>query len=176
MQLIRLLIVVVLLLGCLENNALADLNIFINSLNDRAYASPLEYNNQLSSQFGMPQPQVASLLRSVAVPGDAFMVLQLSRMLGLPYERVLQTYNADRGRGWGNIAKDLGIKPGSAEFHALKNGNYSLTGAPGGGKPYGKSKGPDKEYGMDHDPGKSGRWDDMDVPGQGKGKGKGHNK
>ena len=176
MRIIRLCIVIGLMLGTMEGSAHADINIFINGLNDRAYRTPMDYNYQLSNQFGLPQPQVASLLRSVAVPGDAFMVLQLARMLGLPYERVLHTYNADRGRGWGNIAKDLGIKPGSPEFHALKNGNFSLTGEPGGGKPHGKSKGPDKDYDVRYDKGKHGNDDYLDVPGQGKGKGKGHNK
>jgi len=176
MRIIRLCIVLGLLLGSMENSAQADINIFINGLNDRAYATPMDYNYQLSNQFGLPQPQVASLLRSVAVPGDAFMVLQLARMLGMPYERVLHTYNADRGRGWGNIAKDLGIKPGSAEFHALKNGNFSLTGVPGGGKPHGKDKGPDKDYDVGYGKGKHGNDDFLDAPGLGKGKGKGHNK
>ena len=27
------------------------------------------------------------------------------------------------GKGWGNLAKTLGIKPGSREFHALKRGH-----------------------------------------------------
>lgn len=176
MRIIRLCIVIGLLLGTMEGSAHADINIFINGLNDRAYRTPMDYNYQLSNQFGLPQPQVASLLRSVAVPGDAFMVLQLARMLGLPYERVLHTYNADRGRGWGNIAKDLGIKPGSAEFHALKNGNFSLTGVPGGGKSHGKDKGPDKDYDGGYGKGKHGNDDYLEAPGQGKGKGKGHNK
>jgi len=176
MRIFRLCIVTGLLLGTMGSSAHADVNIFINSLNDRAYRTPMDYNDQLSNQFGLPQPQVTSLLRSVAVPGDAFMVLQLARMLGMPYERVLHTYNTDRGRGWGNIAKDLGIKPGSAEFHALKNGNFSLTGVPGGGKPHGKDKGPGKDYDVGYGKGKHGNDDYLEAPGQGKGKGKGHNK
>jgi len=40
----------------------------------------------------------------------------------------------------------LGIKPGSAEFHALKRGNLKFTGQPasgdaGPGKSHGKGKG-----------------------------------
>ena len=32
-------------------------------------------------------------------------------------------YKSDKGKGWGVLAKSLGIKPGSQEFHALKSGD-----------------------------------------------------
>jgi len=34
---------------------------------------------------------------------------------------VANQYKAHRGKGWGMIAKEIGIKPGSEEFMALKN-------------------------------------------------------
>jgi len=149
-------------------SAHADLNIFLGDLNNRSYAAPNEYNNQLSAQFGVPQSLVSSLIRSVAAPSDAFMVLQLAQMLGLPHERVLQTYNTNRGKGWGVIAKELGIKPGSAEFHALKQGNFALTGTPGNSKAHGK------KIEQGYDPGQN--QDKGQGQGKDKGKGKGHNK
>jgi hypothetical protein len=39
------------------------------------------------------------------------------------------------------MAKSLGIKPGSAEFHALKNGDLDLFRTGQGGKGPGKGKG-----------------------------------
>lgn len=147
-------------------SAHADLNIFLGDLNNRSYAAPNDYNNQLSAQFGVPQSLVSSLIRSVAAPSDAFMVLQLARMLGLPHEQVLQTYNTNRGKGWGVIAKELGIKPGSAEFHALKQGDFALTGTPGNSKAHGKKKEQGYDFGQDKGQGQ----------GKDKGKGKGHNK
>jgi len=149
-------------------SAHADLNIFLGDLNHRSYAAPNEYNSQLSAQFGVPQSLVSSLIRSVAAPSDAFMVLQLAQMLGLPHDRVLQTYNSNRGKGWGVIAKDLGIKPGSAEFHALKQGDFALTGTPGNSKPHGKKKEQGYELEQYQDKGQG--------QGKDKGKGKGHNK
>ena len=35
---------------------------------------------------------------------------------------MLRIYERDHGQGWGVIAQRLGIKPGSAAFHALKGG------------------------------------------------------
>lgn len=145
-------------------SAHADLDGFLSGLNSRARSDIDDYGVRLSVQFGVPQPQVYSLIRSVAVPADAFMCLQLGQMLRLPPERILQTYNANRGRGWGVIAKELGIKPGSAEFHALKRGDFALTGTPG--TPHGKTR---DLYGDENVPGN----DHSQGQGQGKNKDKG---
>ena len=119
-----------------------------------------DYGLRLSAQFGRPLPEVHTLMRSVAEPADAFMCLQLSQMLGVPPQRVMSIYNQNRGRGWGTIAKSLGIKPGSPEFHALKQGDFALTGAPGGhsgyangdhgNKGHGNGKGKEKGHGKGH--------------------------
>ena len=63
----------------------------------------------------------------VATPADAFMVFQLGQMAHRPPETVVHTYQRPQGKGWGVIAKELGIKPGSREFHALKNGDLTFT-------------------------------------------------
>lgn len=55
-------------------------------------------------------------------PADVYMIGELAQTSGLPFATVANRFDANRGRGWGVIAKDLGIKPGSAQFHALKNG------------------------------------------------------
>lgn len=55
-------------------------------------------------------------------PGDIYYACALAYQLGRPCLDVLRIYERDHGQGWGAIAKRLGIKPGSAEFHALKGG------------------------------------------------------
>jgi hypothetical protein len=62
-------------------------------------------------------------------------------------EVVMATYESHKGKGWGVIAKELGIKPGSAEFHALKRGDFVLSGAPGGGSDNRQAKGAGKGKG-----------------------------
>ncbi len=73
------------------------------------------------------------------------MCFQLGYMASTPYERVVQVYQGNKGKGWGVIAKSLGIKPGSPEFHALKRGDFVFNGEPmaptGKGKGKGKGKG-----------------------------------
>lgn len=88
------------------------------------------------------------------------MILHLSQMSHVAPEVVLQRYQRNRGKGWGNLALELGIKPGSPEFHALKRGNLSFNGVSGSGA--------DKKQGKDNVHGKDQR------QGREKSQGKGH--
>jgi len=120
------------------------------SVNVQARADMNGFSVRLGAQFGVPVPQVQSIMRVVESPADAFMCLQLGQMTHEQPEVVLRTYESHKGKGWGVIAKELGIKPGSAEFHALKRGDFNFTGAPGtsaddrqakgGGKGKGRNK------------------------------------
>ena len=125
----------------------ADLDDFLRRVNDQAKADISSFNVKLSAQFGIPVPRVDEILRVVAAPADAFMVLQLGQMSNKQPEAVVQTYQANRDKGWGVIAKELGIKPGSPEFHALKRGDFSFTGKAGGSGEQGKGKGKGKGKG-----------------------------
>jgi hypothetical protein len=136
-----LLAVTVLLLVCGPALAGGGLDVFLDNLNVEARADLPGFSARISAQFGVPLPQVHAVLGSVAVPADAFMVFQLGQMTNRSPDLVLHDYQANRGRGWGVIAKSLGIKPGSAEFHALKRGDFVLDGGPGGGKSKGKGRG-----------------------------------
>lgn len=123
-------------------SAHADLDTFLSRLNTQAKADPNNFNIRLSAQFGIPLPHVEAIIRVVDSSADAFMCLQLSRMTKRDPDFVVQAYKNNKGRGWGVIAKELGIKPGSSEFHALKRGDFKLKGEPGGSaKEKGKTKG-----------------------------------
>jgi len=124
---------------------------FLANVNVQARVDLPGFSARISNQFGVPLPQVQAIVQTVREPADAFMVCELGQMSGRSTESVMEVYGPGKGKGWGVIAKELGIKPGSAEFHALKNGNLSFSGTPSGN---------------DGAPGK----------GKGKGRGKGHNK
>src|SRR5262245_35949677 len=112
--------------------ARADLNGFLASLNVQAQADMGGFSIKLGAQFGVPAPQVQTIIQAVAKPADAFMVLQCAEMAAKPPEAALQTYQANKTKGWGVIAQQMGIKPGSPEFHKLKSGDLALTGTRGG--------------------------------------------
>jgi hypothetical protein len=118
----------------------ASLDGFLGSLNVQARADIPRYNMQISAQFGVPVAQVEDVMRRMPSPADGFMVFQLGTMTSRPPETVVSTFEKHHGKGWGVIAKDLGIKPGSPEFHRLKRGDFALTGKPVNGSGHGKGE------------------------------------
>ncbi len=138
------------LLLCPATAVWASLDGFMANLNVQARADLPGFKAGIAAQFGVPLPQVDAVFAQVAAPADVFMTFQLGQMTNKPAPVVLQTYRASKSKGWGAMAKELGIKPGSAEFHALKDGNLRYIGQQGGGGD--------------------------ERPGKGKGRGKGHNK
>jgi hypothetical protein len=77
-------------------------------------------------------------------PGDIYMALELSKIGRVTLDNVLSIYKTNKSKGWGFIAKEVGIKPGSAEFHQLKN-NASSNKDKGKGKKQSKAKGKSKK-------------------------------
>ena len=124
--------------------ASSDLDSFIKSLNVQAQADLGAFKVRLSTQFGVPVPKVDAIMASVRTPGDAYMCFRVGQVASQPVEVVTKQYQAHKGQGWGVIAKNLGIKPGSKEFHALKKGDFNGDDSDSGkgkGKGRGKGKG-----------------------------------
>ena len=96
------------------------------------YRAP--FVNEMVRYYGAPRSLVDELLNTRRwTPGDVYYACSLARAAGRPCREVADAYDSDRGQGWGVIAKRMGIKPGSAEFHALKRGivpTYDRWGRP----------------------------------------------
>ena len=79
--------------------------------------------DEMVRYHGAPRDLVTDLLTHRRwEPGDVYMACSIASIIGRPCRYVVDEYERDRGQGWGNIAKRMGIKPGSPEFHRLKNG------------------------------------------------------
>ena len=97
-----------------------------NSLNDinrygNRYRDP--FADEMVRYYGAPRDLVTDLLvRQRWAPGDVYYACALAQVIGRPCRYVVDEWNRDHGQGWGVVAKRLGIKPGSAEFHRLKKG------------------------------------------------------
>lgn len=103
-----------------------------------------------------PRPWVETLVveRRYA-PADVYMLAECAYRSGTSYDEALRIYERHHGEGWGAMAKRMGIKPGSADFHALKQGSgrVAAIGAGGAsaapGKSQGKAKGKGKNKNKD---------------------------
>lgn len=105
---------------------LGDINVFARGDSNR-------FIDDVVVSFGAPRYLVSEYLVDRRwAPGDIYYGCAIAYQLRIPCADVLRDYGQNHGQGWGVIAQRLGIKPGSAAFHALK-GNV--------GKGHGKFKG-----------------------------------
>jgi len=121
-----------------------DLDSFRSEINVTAHADIGGFRADLSATFGLSSGEIDGLLEICDSPGDVYIALRVGEVAHVHVDRVVTEYQAHKGQGWGVIAKNLGIKPGSAEFHALKDGRFATNtadGSSGHGKDSKKGKG-----------------------------------
>lgn len=144
--------------------------------NNRGY-----FVDDVVNTYGAPRYLVNDLLTTRRwSPGDVYYASALAYQTRRPFGDVVKMYEQDRGQGWGVIAQRMGIKPGSAEFHALKgnvgksSGRYKSHPGKGNQAKGGYDDGPgnsgNKAKGDDDAPGNSGKSGNSDKGNSGKGK------
>ena len=125
----------------------ADLDTYLRSLNVSAEADFGGFRAQVGAQFGASGSQLDLAFRTAEHPADAAVCLWLAQQSRQPVEVVVREYSTRKGQGWGALAQSLGIKPGSAAFKALKQGDLGwqpAVAAGGSGKAKGTGKGKGK--------------------------------
>src|SRR5512135_536764 len=122
MKPVRVLIALSLIILFAASTAVAGDFDWMRDLDIRAQADPSGFRAQLATRFRIGDTQISAVLSNVESPADAYMVFRLGEMSNHAPDYVLRRYKSGRGKGWGALAKSLGIKPGSREFHALKRG------------------------------------------------------
>jgi hypothetical protein len=142
MKVLKMLFVVSMALLLVSSTAVAGDFDWIRDFNIQAEADPSGFRARLATRFNIGDAQIKIVLNNVEKPADAYMVLRLGEMSKQPTENVIEKYKSDKGKGWGALAKSIGIKPGSKEFHALKRGHDFYDE-----KPKVKSKGKGKSKG-----------------------------
>ena len=107
----------------------SELDLTLGNINTEAQADIQRFMSDLSSQYNVPKCDIEDMINLDGFePADAFMAVKVSNLSGKPLEDVANEYKNNKAKGWGVIAQKMGIKPGSEEFHALKNeGNCMLN-------------------------------------------------
>jgi hypothetical protein len=126
---------------------------WVKDFNIKAEADPSGLRARLAARFKIGNAEIEAVLSNVEKPADAFMVFRLGEMSRQSTDSVVEKYKTGKGKGWGALAKSLGIKPGSREFHALKRGN-NLYDAKLKGKDKSKGKNEKKSKGNKKSKGK----------------------
>jgi hypothetical protein len=112
----------------------------LEQLNVAAHADPDAFLRRLSSMHDIPEQELRRARDAYGLGGaDLFMTTALARNTRRPVYSVAEEFKHNQGKGWGVIAQDMGIKPGSAEFHQLKRDAKSTARSGSQGKGHGKS-------------------------------------
>ena len=110
------------------NTGDAGLDLTLADLNVQAKADLDGFKAELSVSYGTSQDEIGHLLDDEKMePADVYMALELTNIVRKPLDTVVKTYAENKERGWGYIAKQLGIKPGTPEFKALKSKSSERT-------------------------------------------------
>lgn len=102
-------------------------------VNTQANSNLSEFKTRINADYGISFPKIGQMLE-IMKPGDIEISVRIGKQLNISVDRVIGSYKINKDKGWGAIAKDLGIKPGSPAFHALKgkpkkgNGNSGNQG------------------------------------------------
>jgi hypothetical protein len=127
------------------HSSAVELDSFLGEINVTARADLGSFRADLSATFGVSSGEVTGLFEIFDSPADVYITLRIGEIAKVSIDRVVTEYRENKTQGWGLIAKNLGIKPGSPEFHALKQGRLAAHGRGGSsGKP-GKGQGAKKE-------------------------------
>ena len=79
------------------------------------------FKTNLVLSYDISDKKIDHLSISVKMePAEIYLALELTKLSGKSIDQVVEIYEVNKDKGWGFIAKELGIKPGSPEFHKLK--------------------------------------------------------
>jgi hypothetical protein len=95
----------------------------LRDMNNYGYRYREPFIDEMVRYHGAPRDLVRDLLINERwAPGDIYYACSIASIIGRPCRYVVDEWEQDHGQGWGVMAKRMGIKPGSAEFHRLKKG------------------------------------------------------
>jgi hypothetical protein len=130
-----------------------DMDKALTDINTEANADIETFKSEMETTLSLPK-QKSEVLLSTMKPADVYMVAQTAQTIGKPIDEVASAYEKNKDKGWGVTAKELGIKPGSKEFKALK-GKVKDKGKKAKAKSSEKAKKNDKEKSDEKTKGKS---------------------
>ncbi len=93
----------------------------LKSITVEANKDLVTFKANVVTTYGTTLEKVNSLFTVGMTAGDVVISFEIIKLTKRPISEVITVYKSSKSKGWGAMAKELGIKPGSAEFHALKD-------------------------------------------------------
>lgn len=127
------------------NTGDVNLDAELNLYNTKAKSDMASFEAEMKASFSITDKKLDYMMGNLHMaPGEIYLALEISNITKVDVDQVLSVYETDKSKGWGYIAKQVGIKPGSSEFHQLKNNTKAQKGK-GTGKSQPKGKGKTKK-------------------------------
>lgn len=127
------------------NSGNSQLDADLNVINSRASADFGSFKADMKLSYNVTEKNFNYMSGSLQMaPGEIYLALEISKIANVQLDEVLSIYEAHKSKGWGFIAKQAGIKAGSADFHQLKN-NASSKKEKGFGRKQSQPKGNKKK-------------------------------
>ena len=93
----------------------------LKALNEEAKSDPEGFLRRLSQRHNIPEEQIRQAKEKNGLDdADTYMATALARRAKRPVGDVAAEYRKNKDQGWGAMARNMGIKPGSPEFKQLK--------------------------------------------------------
>lgn len=93
----------------------------LENLNIEAKTNLDDFTASISISYGVSKETVTKLIvEDKMEPADVYMTFEIATVQNQPVDTVLAVYKKNKGKGWGVMAQDMGIKPGSESFKELK--------------------------------------------------------
>jgi hypothetical protein len=132
-----------------------ELDATLSKMNADAKTNLTSFKTELAKTYTTTTSKIDELMKKGMAISDVFMTFEIAKITKKPVDTVVKSYEVNKNKGWGAIAKEMGIKPGSPEFHQLKGNskkggkpsNSSTSPAPAKGKPANPGKGNSKGKG-----------------------------
>ncbi len=97
-----------------------ELEISLNEINVYVRPELPDFYAEITLDWGVPAPQLRAVAYRLS-PAELYFAAFIASASHEPIERVVESYDKYRSRGWGELAKRFGIKPGSKEFMDFKD-------------------------------------------------------
>jgi hypothetical protein len=123
-------ILVILVLACLPSSVFSQsfgtgdsqLEVTLGNMNVEAGTNLTVFKSDLAVSFSVPVVQFEFLFtREKMTPAEVYLALEISKTTHKPVTVIAASYRKNRHRGWGYIANEMGIKPGSAHFKNMRD-------------------------------------------------------
>lgn len=100
----------------------------LNKINARAKVDFGKFKVEMAGTYNIGEKKIDHMYAKMSMePAEIYMALEIGKLSHREIDEVLDVYKIHKNKGWGFIAKQMGIKPGSDEFHQLKNSTNSYN-------------------------------------------------